>query len=62
MKGILTFIVVAVLMVGSFFLGMKYFEKEHCYVSDKGINIDNVVDDGREGITNLVDSIRYQFE
>ena len=61
MKGFMTFVLVIVLMVLAFFGGMQYFEQNHSYVSDRGINIGNIVDDSKEGVETLFEDVSSYF-
>ena len=61
MKGIMTFLFVVVLMAVSFIFGMSYYEQEHCYVSDRGININKMIDDGRDGAETLFEDVSNLF-
>jgi hypothetical protein len=61
MKGFFSFILVVVLMGFAFFAGQAYYEQNHSYVSDHGINFSKVVDDTESGVENLVDSVSDLF-
>ena len=61
MKGFMTFVVVCFLVVAAFFGGMSYFEQNHSYVSDRGININKMVDDSKEGVETLFEDVSSYF-
>lgn len=57
MKGFFRFVLVVVLLGIAFMCGQSFYESNHSYVSDRGVNFEKIVDDAGSGVESLVDGL-----
>ena len=61
MKGFMSFILVCIIAGAAFFAGQSYYEQNHTYISDKGVNINKIVNDTGSGVESLFEDVTSYF-
>ena len=61
MKGFFRFVLICALLGIAFMCGQSFYEENHSYVSDRGVNFDKIVSDTGEGAETLFEDVTNYF-